>query len=267
MNERQLQNSLKQGWNTWDVRSLTTHVLLPDRLALRFALMDALTRSYMADFGWPEVERFGPHATDGSYTCIDLKYSGHGIRVETAAHNDKFVAIVTPRSKMPFYLHVEASLLWGAQGAVKASRKTIEAQMSTGRIHTVAVSGKHSPPPGDPSLQPHIAFHMRGPAVVCCNTRMSFAQARKFIANKRETYLADVALRADGGLGEALEALQATVAWNTIYDPITNRVMTPVTRMWARGCRPAISTLWRRAYPIRTERGRWSIGICLTRQR
>jgi len=234
MNERQLQKKLKQGWNTWDVRSLATHVLLPDSFALRFALMDPDTRGYTGDFGWGETERFGPHAPDGSYTCIDLKYAGHRVRIETAAEGRKFVAIITPRSEKPFYLHVEASLLWGAEGAIEVRRKTITARTSAGRAHVVTVSAAHSPPPGDPSRRPHIAFPISGPAVVCCNGRMGLPGARRFLAKKREAYLGGQALRAEGDLGEALDAVQVTVAWNTIYDPITGRVITPVSRMWAR---------------------------------
>ena len=90
MNEKLLQKKIKQGWNTWDVRSLTSHVFLPDNFALRFAVMDAATRTYVADFGWPEVERFGPHAGDGSYTCVDLKSGVHRLRIETASEGRKF---------------------------------------------------------------------------------------------------------------------------------------------------------------------------------
>ena len=235
MNEKQLQKKLKQGWNTWDVRSLTSHVFLPDNFALRFAVMDAATRTYVADFGWPEVERFGPHAIDGSYTCIDLKTGAHSLRIETAADGRKFAALVTPKSQEPFYLHIEASLLWGTQGSIKAGPRAIEARAASGTRHAVSVSAKHDPPPSDPSVQPHIALPMTGPVAVCCNASLSVAQAHKFIAGRREAYFATEALHADGNLGDGLHALQATVAWNTIYDPITDRIMTPVSRMWARG--------------------------------
>jgi len=235
MNERQLQKKLQTGWNTWDVRSVTTHVFLPDRFALRFAVMDAASRNYMAEFGWPEVERFGPHAVDGSYTCVDLVFGGHRLRIETAAEGREFAAVVTPVSQRPFHLQVEASMLWGGTGAVRAAGSAIEARIAGGAAHMVRASARHSPPPGDPSMAPHIAIPMSGPAAVCCNCSMSVEQAAAFIARKREAWHAGESLRADGPLGEALDALHATVAWNTFFDPTTSRVMTPVSRMWSRG--------------------------------
>jgi len=235
MNEKKLQNTLKKGWNTWDVRSVATHVFLPDNVAVRLAAFDAQARDFMADFGWPEVERFGPHAADGSYTCIDLKHAGRRFQIETGAKDDAFVAIITPISKEPFYLHVEACLLWGSHGSITAGGRKIEVQPAKGRKHIISTSLPHSAPPSDPSTAPHIAFPISGPAVVCCNARMNLAQARRFVADRREEYFASESLTTNGDVGEGLRALQATVAWNTFYDPITDRVMTPVSRMWARG--------------------------------
>lgn len=234
MNEQKLHNSLWRGWNTWDVRSVSTHVFLPDNAAIRFAAFDAPSRSHMNNFGWPEAERFGPHAVNGSYTCIDLRHAGHRFQIETAAQGEKFVAIVTPISKESFYLHVEALLLWGAQGTITAASRKIDINTARGRKHAITTSLPHSAPPGDPSVAPHIAFPMSGPAVICCNSRMNLAQARRFIADRREEYFRTESLTTEGDVGEGLRALQATVAWNTICDPATNRVMTPVSRMWAR---------------------------------
>ncbi|HUW31855.1 MAG TPA: hypothetical protein VM223_09610, partial [Planctomycetota bacterium] len=168
MNEKQLQKSLQNGWNTWDVRSVTTHVLLPDRVAVRFALMDAANRTYMADFGWAEVDRFGPHAPDGSYTCIDLKHGEHRLRIETAADGRKFVAVATRLSRDPFHLQVEASLLWGSEGTITAGGRVIDVAPRGGAAHRVTASAKHDPPPSDPSMGPHLAFPLTGPVAICC---------------------------------------------------------------------------------------------------
>src|SRR5450631_3040253 len=35
-----LQRRLGRGWNTWDVQSVTTHVLLPEGLAVRVGFLD-----------------------------------------------------------------------------------------------------------------------------------------------------------------------------------------------------------------------------------
>ena len=73
----QVQKELARGWNTWDVHSVTTQVLLPEGLAIHVGMKhntgeygdaflgDALIGSFGPD---APVVTPGPHAWDGSYT-------------------------------------------------------------------------------------------------------------------------------------------------------------------------------------------------------
>jgi hypothetical protein len=85
---RQVQQRLAQGWNTWDVNSMTAHVLLPEGLAVHVEFKHNATV-----FGDELLSRTsvgqgtvfpGPHAWDGSYTQLKVTWRGHEWRVESA---------------------------------------------------------------------------------------------------------------------------------------------------------------------------------------
>ncbi len=76
---------LARGWNTWDVHSVTTQVLLPEGLAIHVGMKHNTTLNGDAFLGDALIGRLdkdaevvtpGPHAWDGSYT--DLRSSGRG---------------------------------------------------------------------------------------------------------------------------------------------------------------------------------------------
>src|SRR5690348_17293884 len=72
----QLQQRLAQGWNTWDTNSMTTHVLLPEGLAIHLGFKH--TASVFGDEFLPRTSVGqgtvfpGSHAWDGSYTQLKV---------------------------------------------------------------------------------------------------------------------------------------------------------------------------------------------------
>jgi putative isomerase len=103
-----VQQRLARGWNTWDVHSVATQVLLPEGLAIHVGMKhnsslngdaflgDALIGRLEKD---AEVVTPGPHAWDGSYTSADFAWKGHKWRVESAHDGDDLVMLVTRWSR------------------------------------------------------------------------------------------------------------------------------------------------------------------------
>ncbi len=93
-----LQKRIAQGWNTWNVRSVTSYVLLPEGFALNLGLKEyqagrylkeALIGRHQGDPGHEyregehiEVITPGAHAYDGSYTALQLAWRGIQPRTE-----------------------------------------------------------------------------------------------------------------------------------------------------------------------------------------
>ena len=76
-----VQSRLARGWNTWDTHSVTTHVLLPEGLAIRIGIKDQGTEGSDSFLGNTLIGRQGkaeervipgPHTWDGSYTDLTL---------------------------------------------------------------------------------------------------------------------------------------------------------------------------------------------------
>jgi putative isomerase len=107
-----LQKKIAHGWNTWNVRSVTSHVFLPEGFALNLALKEYKAGRYLKEAligrlqGDPgheyrggehvEVITPGPHAYDGSYTGLRLAWRGIELTVQTATAGDDLVILVTP---------------------------------------------------------------------------------------------------------------------------------------------------------------------------
>ena len=122
---RALQQKLAQGWNTWDVNSMTTHVLLPEALAVH-----VLFKHNATVFGDDFLPRTsvgqgtvfpGPHAWDGSYTQLKVTWKNHEWRVESAHDGSDLVLLVTPldapgKFVLPPTVIFSVDFLWDRSG-------------------------------------------------------------------------------------------------------------------------------------------------------
>jgi putative isomerase len=117
---------LAQGWNTWNTRSVLSHVLLPEAFALNLCIKEYVGRQYLKEALIGRHDEFeerifpGPHAYDGSYTELQLLWQGLEMVVQSAQKGKDLVILVTPLSshkKAPL-LVVEAGILWNRPGNV-----------------------------------------------------------------------------------------------------------------------------------------------------
>src|SRR5271169_4532003 len=142
----QAQARLAQGWNTWDVHSVATQVLLPEGLAIHVSLKHNSTEWHEAFLSdaligrqGPGVEQIvpGPHAWDGSYTDLRLSWEGHNVRLQSAHEGKDLVVLATPLqafseskgpiSSLPPTIVVSVNFLWNRPGTVLHEKDHIEA--------------------------------------------------------------------------------------------------------------------------------------------
>ena len=170
-NYQQLQSDLAQGWNTWDTRSVLSHVHLPSGVAFRLGIKEYRDGGHLQE---PLIGRLGndaetvvpgPRAWDGAYTSLKVKWRGVEIQVETATDGSDWCCLVTPLSRerqlrTPLLI-VEAGFLWNYPGAVSRDGDALKASTFDGDIYRLGASVSPVDEPQTSALGPYLADCLR----------------------------------------------------------------------------------------------------------
>ncbi|MCD6291091.1 MAG: hypothetical protein J7M34_11355, partial [Anaerolineae bacterium] len=232
-----LKERLARGWNTWNTRSVLSHVLLPEGFALNLGLKEYRQGSYLKEALVGRLEEDaeqihpGPHAYDGSYTELRLRWKGIEVVVQSATEGDDLVLLVTPlaNQKRPAALIVESGILWNRSGYVAQEDGVLVGHLLGRTIH--AYGTKESVfEPYVAAQTPYLAMPLDSPVGVSTGKRRT-TQEIQAIIHRRKT---EHTTRIDrfGDLADVYAAMQTCLAWDTIYEPSHDRVVTPVSRLW-----------------------------------
>jgi hypothetical protein len=237
---KKIRDRLARGWNTWNTRSVLSHVLLPEGLAINLAFKQHywLEEQYLKETligrqgKRAEQVRPGPHAYDGSFTRLDIRWEQLNARIESAHAGDDLVILVTPYEipASPVKLIVETGMLWNRPGTLRKNGNSLEAQLP-GRSVKVFCSAEHVQDPYVETMSPYLSFFIEeetigistGSARTVEEIKTIVAEQEKKLQKKAQTY---------GDLAEAYIAVQAGIAWNLIYEPKLHRVVSTVGRLW-----------------------------------
>jgi hypothetical protein len=236
---QQLQQKLSAGWNTWDVHSVTTQVLLPEGLAIHLGLKHNSTlyqEAYLTDIligrqtkGAEQVVP-GPHTWDGSYTDLRLSWRGHDLRLQTAHNGPNLVMLATPLpshpvSPLPATLVFNVNYLWDRPGTV-VKHQAIEAR---GPSHTTTIYCTCEPKPSDTNLPiagPYFSADFNRPIGLSTGAPLSVEKIQAILERASQS-------QSTGPTAEVANAIQTVLGWDTIYDPENRRVISPVSRVWS----------------------------------
>ena len=239
---RAIQKQLARGWNTWDSRSVLRFVLLPEGLTVdlglkRHAWLDEghLTEALIGrdDVDKPHLERVRPelHALDGSYMALRLEWQGLVAHVEAGHDGDDLVVLVVPQAEpeAAFELVVAAALAWNRPGAVGLAAGGLEARLPNA-THAIHIDGELVSDPYTRSLLPHRVARLDRPVGVSVGRRQGVDAIRKALDRQRAAFLADAGRF--GPQRDAYAAIVSSIAWNTVYEPRHQRVVSTVGRLW-----------------------------------
>lgn len=236
---RLLKQSYIRGWQTWNVHSVLSHVLLPEGLALNVCLREYAVGGYLKEalIGRfePEAEQVfpGPHAYDGSYTALDVEWRGLAFRVESSNAGGELTLLATPKRtgrKAPT-LCLEGGFLWNRPGSLALTESGLTARLADREIR-VYTSG--TPVRGDvnlPTQAPYLAVEFSAPVAFSTGRPQTAAQARALLDEQRAALARS--WQAYGENAPLYEAMQCALAWDTIYDAQHDRVISPVSRLWS----------------------------------
>jgi hypothetical protein len=234
-----VQRRLASGWNTWDVQSVTEHVLLPHGLAIKFGLQHRSTlaaEDFLADSligrQTPNAEQVfpGPHSWDGNYTDLRLSWRGHNVRIQSAHEGDDLVLLATPlppehSASVPPVAVFSVGFLWNYSGTVSKNRDRIEAKNSQ-RDVSIYFSGRDAAYKQAPVAGPYFSAELTEAAGISTGAPRSIAQIRAIVERERGAH------ERRAQKNPVADAIESTLGWDTIFEPEQSRVVTPISRLW-----------------------------------
>ena len=241
----ELKHRLAAGWNTWNTRSVLSHVFLPEGIAVNLGIKEYRERSYLKE---SLIGRRGTGAEqvlpctrsyDGRYTDVEVRWKEVAIRVQSATEHNELLLLVTPLAAQPHKaatLVVEGALLWNQKGHVRKANEGLCWETPTKTVLLRLASGQEVLPIVDPYIPATGSYLSLGladePIALYTGetqrTRAEIEAVMQARIREQEQY----ATSRFGNLAETYRAMQTCLAWNTVYDPIKNRIISPVSRIW-----------------------------------
>lgn len=254
MNYEEMKRSYLKGWHTWNVRSVLSHVHMPDGFAVNLAFKEYSSGHYLKE---TLVGRFegayanapietafpGPHAFDESYTEMRMKWCGMEICVESAVEDGELLLLVTPVTKQiqTAMLVLEGGFLWGRSGWVEQRGQTMISHSPAGD-KIVYTTGRIMHDPNIPVQAACLCVALEVPIAFVTGTYRSLEDVQALIEVHRHTHAEKSSHY--GALREMYEAMECALGWDTVYDAKNDRVISPVSRLWSIGSGGYVLFCW-----------------------
>ena len=232
-----------KGWHTWNVRSVLSHVFMPDGFALNVAfkeyreghyLKEVLVGRFTNEYGREPAETAFPgiHSFDDSYTQMSLKWCDMEISVESAVETDDITILVTPVKNQihaPMVV-LEGGFLWGRSGWVEKKDGVLIAHTSLGD-KTVFSLGNEIIDYNIPVQTAFLSLCLDSPVAFSTKKLKSIEEAKSIVEENKKKHNQQTALY--GKNQELYEGIESALGWDTIYDAKNDRVVSPVSRLWS----------------------------------
>lgn len=234
-----IQEKLTNGWHTYNHSSVLSHVFMPGSFSVKLSLKSNHPGAYgyMGDAypstKVPRAENVFPiaYSADGSYTDIIIEWDGNKVQIQSASIGNNLVLLATPiqTSSMPPNLIVETGMLWNAPGMIQKTGNKIIAQLP---VQPIEIKATATPEETYLALNaPYLSYAFTGQiGVYSGGKNLSLNEIKNIIENKKNQYNNSIA--AFNNQAATVNIIQNAIGWNTIYDPLNKRVITPVSRYW-----------------------------------
>jgi len=229
----QLKSELNQGWNTWNTNSVLSHVLLPEAISVDFYLKDKhgniLKQALMGKRG-DDAETILPvaHSYDGSYTELDILWSGINLKIQSAADGKDICFLITPLSvnENGELLVEPREIWWDRDGEVSVAENRLVFDIPSGKLEVLAIGNSLVQNDSDA----YLSFSAREQITLSTNKNDIDSDVKQKIEQAKARHEDN---KAKYGENEQLyHATQNALAWNVIYEPDEQRELTTVSRLW-----------------------------------
>ena len=231
----QLKSELIRGWNTWNTKSVLSHVLLPEAISVDFYLKDKvsgkiLKEALMGKRG-ETAEMILPraHSYDGSYTDLSISWNKIKIRVQSCSDNKDISFLITPEGENADgeILVSPKEIWWDRDGKVEVVEGELIFKLPSGDIKLNAI-GKRVVMID--SSSPYLSFSASTAIALSTETNLSISAIKEKIKAAKAKHDQNK-LKYDEN-SEVYHVMQNVLAWDMIYDPEGDRQLTTVSRLW-----------------------------------
>jgi putative isomerase len=243
-----LKKDLASGWNTWNTRSVMSHILLPEKLAISIYAKDNKSGRLLKEaFIGNKVEGSekaipGSRTYDGSYTDLNLIFEDLSFRIQTCSSGDDISIMITPLKDKSNngYVVLSPSMIWDGQGEIWEQGDHLRVKLPEKELNIWTTSASVFKWNEKDEIQ--WAFKLDKPVGFTTLGNLSISDILSKISeaeNDLNNYKTSF-----GEVRNIYEAAQTVMAWNTIYDPTKDRVITPVSRIWNIGWNGYVLFCW-----------------------
>ena len=175
----------------------------------------------------------GGHSDNGSYTGLEMDWENMRFRIQTATDRDNLLILVTPLEviayKRPIVI-AAAGILWQHNGSVSKIDDHIQWTIGNQKTNFYSTATPLRDPDGRFNacykaypLDKKVGFST-GKFYSLAEIEQIIDRQNKALAEKRKSF---------DSLSLPFDIIQSAIAWNTIYEPLKGRVVTPVSRAWS----------------------------------
>jgi glycogen debranching enzyme len=236
-----IQKALSKGWNTWNTRSVLQHVLLPEGLAINLAFKQHnwLNEKYLKEalIGKngknDEIITPGWHSWNGSFTELHIKWQGVDATIQTAHIDNNLVILISQKTetKLPVKLIIELGMLWNYPGKLVKKNDILVAELPTRTIEIFCTAKPANYDLYVPTMTPYISVALEGEIGISTGKKRTLEEIKSAFQTQKNLLQLD-AKNKFGEQAKTFLAIQAGIAWNTIFEPKYKRVVSTVGRLW-----------------------------------
>ncbi len=234
----QIKENLKSGWNTWNTRNVLSQVLLPEGLEIKlgFKQSQAFDEPFLQEAligrneeGAPVI-RPGEHSYNGNYQKMEIQWESLHAIIETATVDDELFILISPEKEFekPIKLVIEAGMLWNYPGQISKISDQLHAELPARQLD-VFCTGEAIHDFTLPVNNAYLVVHLNM-AVGISTQNVPLEEIVECVKAQKEAFYAGA--QTFGKLAEASIAIQSGIAWNLIFEPKFDRVVSTVGRLW-----------------------------------
>jgi hypothetical protein len=215
------------GWNTWDIDRPNAMVYMPDGIRLEILIYDLPNGRWCGPLLLKEVQHFGAHAPDGSYSIARYKQGNLIYEIEFASQGKLLTAHVHPLTRSDYLLVAELGPAFGRSVTIQHQGTSLVVMGKTSCFFVTSPNSESSVP--GINNERRLVWDLTGDRWVTLSPDHeafdSEASCRIEIQGRRDQY-EKVRVWSGGILEDAAQAASDAAAWNMVWN---NRFDVPVT--------------------------------------